>query len=177
MATAKNQKFSLNDPHTGEILEYSEADVETAFQNLKFGKALSQKDYVFLSSKIGMRTVEYPDNTPLEPPIGHIEQVPIHVQIAQMVRSERLRQEAEAAGAESFDDADDFDVDDDPEIFSGFENDFETPLHDLRTRREIKEAEEKALAAATTPGTPPKSDSPARGEGGAQPPTESKQSA
>ena len=56
---------------------------------------------------------ETPDPTVLEPPVGFIQQPPLREQIRQMVLSERLRQEAEAAGQETFEEADDFDVADD----------------------------------------------------------------
>ena len=56
---------------------------------------------------------EVPDPTPMEPPVGFVSQPPLREQIRQMVLSERLRLEAEAAGAETFEEADDFDVPDD----------------------------------------------------------------
>lgn len=56
---------------------------------------------------------EIPDPRPMAPPLGYIEQPPLHVLIRQMIQSERLAQEAQAAGAGSFEEEDDFDVEDD----------------------------------------------------------------
>lgn len=73
---------------------------------------------------------EYPDPTVIAPPVGFIKQPSLTEQIRAMVRSEALRQEAEAAGAETFEEADDFDVPDfDPS--SPYENEFDPPLRDL----------------------------------------------
>lgn len=41
---------------------------------------------------------EINDPTPMEPPLGYFEQPSIAEQIRQMIRSERLKQEAEEAG-------------------------------------------------------------------------------
>lgn len=65
---------------------------------------------------------------PMEPPLGYIKQPSLSEQIRDMVRSERLRQEAEGAGFESFTDADDFDVGDDYDPSSPYEEIFEPPL-------------------------------------------------
>lgn len=74
---------------------------------------------------------EVPDDTEMAPPIGFIKQPSMMELIAKMVRSENLRQAAESAGFESFDEADDFDVDDeDGEPISAYqmEDGFE-PIH------------------------------------------------
>ena len=87
---------------------------------------------------------EIPDSTPMEPPLGFVETVPLSQQIRDMVRSERLAQEAEAAGFETFEEADDFDVGDDLDLpNTPYEQEFDpTPVGELRRRRE--EAEEQA---------------------------------
>lgn len=64
---------------------------------------------------------ELPDATPIAPPIGYVKQPSMVERIREMVRSEQLRLEAEAAGDESFEEADDFNVEDDPEPFSAYE--------------------------------------------------------
>lgn len=56
---------------------------------------------------------EVVDSTPLSPPIGWQKQPSMVDIIRDMVRSERLKQEAEEAGFESFEEADDFDVGED----------------------------------------------------------------
>lgn len=55
-----------------------------------------------------------PDPTPIAPPLGYKRQPSMVEHIRNMVKSERLRAEAESAGAETFEEADDFDVEDDP---------------------------------------------------------------
>ena len=70
---------------------------------------------------------EVPDPTPVAPPVGYVRHVPLAEQIRNMVRSEALRQAAEQAGAETFEEADDFDVEDfDPR--SPYEEVFEPPI-------------------------------------------------
>lgn len=57
---------------------------------------------------------EIPDPTPMAPPVGFTRQPTLRDQIREMIASERLRAEAEAAGYESFDESDDFDIPDEP---------------------------------------------------------------
>lgn len=71
------------------------------------------------------RGAEILDPTPVAPPIGYKRQPSMVEHIAAMVRSERLRQEAEAAGAETWEEADDFDVGDDYDPGSPYEGDFD----------------------------------------------------
>lgn len=51
---------------------------------------------------------------PLEPPVGYKRTPSLAEQIKAMIRSERLREALDNPDAESFDEADDFDVEDDP---------------------------------------------------------------
>lgn len=73
---------------------------------------------------------EIPDPTPMAPPVGYIKQPSMVDNIRNLIRSERLRQDAETAGAETFDEADDFDIEDDPEPISqyDYEPEFDPPL-------------------------------------------------
>lgn len=68
---------------------------------------------------------EIMDPTPIAPPVGYKKSPSIAEQIRMMIRSEKLKQEAEAAGMETFEEADDFDVDDDFDPRSPFEEVFE----------------------------------------------------
>lgn len=54
------------------------------------------------------------DGRPMAPPVGYKKQPSMMDNIREMVRSERLRMEVEAAGAETFEEANDFYVEDDP---------------------------------------------------------------
>lgn len=53
---------------------------------------------------------EKPDPVPVAPPIGYQPTPPIEELIQQMITSHLLRAEAEAAGMETFEEADDFEV-------------------------------------------------------------------
>lgn len=90
---------------------------------------LSAKDQTFEGA-------EQPDPTPMSPPIGYNRQPTMIEHIRNMVRSEELRRAAAAAGAETFDEADDFDVEDDPFPVSSFEaqDDLE-PVSSLRDKK------------------------------------------
>lgn len=68
---------------------------------------------------------EIPSPLPMAPPVGFVRQPSLSEQIRAMVRSEKLRQEAEAAGAETFEEADDFDIGDDFEPSSPYEANFD----------------------------------------------------
>lgn len=86
---------------------------------------------------------EFPDPTPMSPPVGYVKQDSLAEQIRRVVRSEKLAMEAEAAGYESFEEADDFDVEDDPLPMSAYEMlDGYVSVRELRRReQEAKDAE------------------------------------
>lgn len=100
---------------------------------------------------------EIPDPVPMAPPVGYNKQPSMMENIRSMIRSEHLRQAALAAGAETFDEADDLDIDDadDYEPASPYENNFDpTPIPELRRR--ASEASQPAPEPA-----PPQVSSPA----------------
>lgn len=99
-------------------------------------------------SELNAAGAEVLDDTPIEPPIGYNPQVPLHLQIREMVRSARLAEEAAAAGMETFEEADDFDVDDDFDPSTPWENDFDPTYSEIVKVVE----EEKARAKAAKPG-------------------------
>lgn len=68
-----------------------------------------------------------PDPTPVAPPLGYTRQPSITERIREMVRSEHLRQAAEAAGVETFEEANDFEVGDDFDPASPYEEVYEPP--------------------------------------------------
>jgi len=76
-------------------------------------------------TKLTKRGKEIVDGTPLQPPLGYKKQESLHEQIRRMVVSEQLRLAAEQAGMETFEEADDFDVGDDLDPTSPFEEVFE----------------------------------------------------
>lgn len=68
---------------------------------------------------------ELMDPLPIAPPLGYKKQPSLKDQIRAMVISEKLRVEAETAGYETFDEADDFDIGDDFDPRSPYEEIFE----------------------------------------------------
>lgn len=95
---------------------------------------------------------EVVSSTPVAPPIGYVKQPSLYEQMRAMVRQE-LSAAAEAAGAESFEEADDFDVGDfDPT--SPFEEVFDpTPVSELRRRAAEAEASSPAEPVASPSGS------------------------
>lgn len=83
-----------------------------------------------LGRRLNQAGQELPDPRPLRPPIGFVNQPPLHELIRQMVKNELVaRQVDEQAG--SFEDEDDFDVeDDDYDPSSPWEENFDN-LHPI----------------------------------------------
>lgn len=94
---------------------------------------------------------EIPDPTPMEPPLGYKRSPSLAEQIRTMVRSEQLALAAEAAGAETFEEADDFNIGDDYDPQSPYENEFDPPIS------EVLAAGHRALAEKAKLATPPPS--------------------
>lgn len=93
------------------------------------------------------------DPTPMAPPIGY-KKTPSMVEIVRdMVRGERLRQEALESGHETFEEAEDFDVGDEPDqLRSPYENDFDPPLTELvKAGSEVQKERQKQLEEAGVP--------------------------
>lgn len=84
---------------------------------------------------------EYPDPTPVRLP-AHLmrRQVSMMEHMRNIVRGELLRERAEGAGFESFEDADDFDVDDEVDPYSTYEEQFdpEVPLMAIEEPQGVK---------------------------------------
>lgn len=96
---------------------------------------------------------EIVSSIPLEPPLGYKKQPTMIENIRAMVRSENLRQEAESAGAETFQEADDFDVGDDVDPSTPYEEVFEPPIPADAPKVPIPPA---AVPSSTVPApTPP----------------------
>lgn len=81
-------------------------------------KAQPSDDYTKFDQETGEvvhtpEGAEIPDPNPMQPPLGYVRQDPIAVRVREMIVGERLRLEALAAGAETFEEADDFEVGDD----------------------------------------------------------------
>lgn len=81
-----------------------------------------------VSSTLDKNGHEVPSDMPLEPPLGYKQQPTMIEHIRNMVRSEHLRRAAEDAGAETFEEADDFDVGDDVDPTAPYEEQFDPPV-------------------------------------------------
>lgn len=68
---------------------------------------------------------EVPDPVPIAPPVGYVRTKPIREQLREMVQSEALARAARDSGNETFEEAEDFDVGDDIDPRSPWEEQFE----------------------------------------------------
>lgn len=85
---------------------------------------------------------EIPDPKPLSIPSGLKQPESLQAQIKRLVRSERLAAEAAAAGAETFDEAEDFNIPDDPvDPNTPFEEYFEPAIGRAITPAEMNKFE------------------------------------
>lgn len=86
------------------------------------------QEEVPLKARLDERGHEVVSNVPMQPPLGYKKEPSVSDRIREMVRSEMLRREVEAAGLETMEEADDFDVDDDPiDPSTPFEENFDPP--------------------------------------------------
>lgn len=92
---------------------------------------------------------EIPDPVPLAPPVGYKRSPTLQEQIKRMVQSERLAQLAQESGHETFAEAEDFDVGDDYDPRSPWEDEFEGEpvLNEIREEVAKKKAEAEAVEA------------------------------
>lgn len=98
------------------------------------------------------------NGTPVAPPIGYKKQPSMFENIRNMVRSERLAQEAEALGAETFEEADDHEIGDDYEPSTPYEMNFDPPpIQPDPVQEPLSSPEPAEPAAEPQPApTPPK---------------------
>lgn len=93
------------------------------------------------------------DPTPMAPPIGYKKQPSMIEMVRNMVRSEHVKRAAEEAGMETFEEADDFDIPDDPiDPSTPYENDFDPPVRELvKVGKEEVEKKKKAPPRKSEP--------------------------
>lgn len=100
---------------------------------------------------------EVPDPVPMAPPVGYVKQPSMFEHMREMIRRE-LSQAAAESGVESFEDADDFEVGDDYDPRSPYEEEFEgvsvreldERIAELRRRAEVRNSELARMQAART---------------------------
>lgn len=129
---------------------------------------------------------EFPDPTPMAPPVGFIKQPTLAETMRQMIAGEALRRHAREAGAETFEEADDFEVGEDYDPTSPYEETFEPPPVQISPEEADKALakhianELKQALSGDTAGTPAADASPPPGpssppgespEGGGSPPS------
>lgn len=127
------------------------------------GVVLSPEEVAYAYTREGRHQVgvEYPNPVPLEAPLGYVPSKPLYEQIREMVQKE-LSEAAAAAGMETLEESEDFDVGDDMDPMSPWELEYE-PTRPWFTSVEVEAAERRALAA--------RQEAELRGGGGAQPPS------
>lgn len=95
----------------------AEADVHTStagFVEEFCTKPVYDSDGVQASSAIGLDGLEYPDPTPMAPPVGFDAPPDLMTMIRTMVKNELFTQGADREQFDSFEEAGDFDIEDDP---------------------------------------------------------------
>lgn len=106
----------------------------------------------------------HPDPTPIAPPVGYVRSPTIAEQIRTMVRSEGLRRHAELQGADTFEEADDFNVGDDYDPRSPWEEQFEGEFS-VPLTNQVPAPRDPADRNPPTPPPPVQSAPPAAGGG------------
>lgn len=121
-------------------------------------RQLDLEEYLEKLARKGLKPDGTPilDPVPIAPPVGY-KRHPSMVEIVRdMVKSERLAQAARDAGAETLEEAEDFDIDDEYQLGSPWENDFDPPLVELiEAGRQVVAEREQQEAAAKRPSDVP----------------------
>lgn len=128
-------------------------------RNWRRPKQIDLEDYLQKLKSRGLAPDgrQVPDPVPMQPPIGFKKQPSMVEIVRDMVRSEKLRQEALATGHETFEEAEDFDIGDEPDqLTSGWENDFDPPLTEILAegQKVVSEREKSAGGVGGAPPTP-----------------------
>lgn len=126
-------------------------------------RRLTPEEYLEKLTRIGLNEdgTEAVDPVPMDPPIGYKKQPSMVEIVREMVRSERLAQEARDMGHETFEESEDFDVgDDDGNMMpSPWVSEFDPPLSEVtravEEERAARAPQPAAGAAGGAGGTPP----------------------
>nr|QJB19852.1 MAG: hypothetical protein [Microvirus sp.] len=123
------------------------------------GLEVEAKSYKSNLGRLDERGREVVDGRPMEPPVGYNPQPSLMEKIRKMVHDAQIQRDLEKAGAETFDEANDFDIGDDYDPTSPWEQYYEpTPFEEFIAAKE-------AAPKAEPPREPPSG-------GAAQPPAE-----
>lgn len=88
-------------------------------------------------SKYNSRGEEIPDPRPMALPVDFKPPIPLDEQIRQLIKNNQIQGQLHAEGVETFEEADDFEVDDDPDPTSPYEENFDNP-HIITRNEEIR---------------------------------------
>jgi len=123
------------------------------------GLEVEAKSYKSNMGRLDEKGREILDGRPMEPPVGYNPQPSLMDKIRKMVHDAQIQRDLDKAGAETFDEANDFDVGDDYDPSSPWEQYYEpTPFESFI-------AEKEQALKAEPPREPPSG-------GAAQPPAE-----
>lgn len=106
--------------------QYQIDEFDTTTGEIVFTKRISQQERYL--NKAGQ---ELPDPRPAAPALGRKPEMHIRDYIRTLVKSERLQQDLESQGVETFEEANDFEVGDDYFPDSQYENDLEPSVAEL----------------------------------------------
>nr|QJB18933.1 MAG: hypothetical protein [Microvirus sp.] len=113
-------------------------------------KRLSPEDYLARLTARGLTPDGnlVPDSVPIAPPIGYIKQPSLAELMRNMVLSTNLQNDLAAAGHETEEEANDFDIGDESDpLYSGYENDLDHPVSTALA--EIDALQSRAVAQET----------------------------
>lgn len=86
------------------------------------------------------------DPVPVAPPLGYKREKSMFDHVRELVRSEHVRLAALAEGKETFEESDDFDVDDDMDIETPYEENFDPVEEEVRIRLRQQDYDNKVRA-------------------------------
>ena len=146
-----------------------EAHDATALRNRKKEMQMLKQAYDELAHEIEGVVTPYIDKNghevldprPLSPPVGYVPSESLTVRLRELIAGERLRRAADLQEMDTFEEADDFDVDDDPVPMrdTPYENDFDPPVRQLVRDGQASLDRKAAEAASKPPEAPAKAES------------------
>lgn len=137
---------------------------EAVISILRRPKRLTAEEYLRKLTERGLHAdgTQKLDPIPMAPPIGYKKQPSMVEIVRDMVRGERLKAEAEAAGHETFEESEDFNIPDEHFLESPWVNEFDPPIHELvdagKKQLELKRTTAKPPAPPESPAPVPPSD-------------------
>lgn len=110
-----------------------------------------QRDLSARKARIDDDGKEIVSPLPMEPPVGYVKRDTMTERLHAMIRDYHFQRELAEKGVETFEEADDFDVGDDYEPHSPWENDFDPSIRDMVSAGKQILAEKNKPAPQPTP--------------------------